>query len=171
MKMIRIFLLLVGFCSLLHGSPIRTEWFELDDLNQENYWFIAFEEAAFIRKDIGDWLPIDLYKTRAGQPFRWKIENAVRTKNECSIVIAFARQDGKILNQEFEWTDEGPDGNLAANVMVDSNGVYMTFEQHDQTTRRLWIRRTVSIEELRQKILISIAQLLWKWENLKHVDL
>lgn len=171
MSIPRLFLLLVGFGSVLHGSELRSAWHQLEANNRQNLWFITFEEAAFIRNQIGDWLPIGLYKTGKDQAFRWKIESAVRAKNQCKIVIIFTRQDGKLLSQAYEWRDSGPDGDLTYDISSVDSGIFIVFKQDDQSTRRLWIRRSLSVEELSERIRISRARLSWKWENLRQVDL
>ncbi len=171
MSTFRVILLLIGIDSALKGSELESNWHQLESNGRQNLWFVAFEEAAFIRETIGDWLPIGLYKTGEKQAFRWKIESAVRMKNECKIAFVFVNQNGKFIRQFFEWTDAGVDGDLHGSLTTEGADTHVTFKQHDQSTRRFLIRRSLSVEELREKIRISKAQLSWKWENLRQVDL
>lgn len=139
---------------------------------ETSVWFIAFEEAEFIRKEIGDWIPIAILQTNDDIPIHWGIEYVNRKESECEAAISFGKEGKEMITQKFSWYDSGDDGNVNYGPFESkAKEVFIPIKQHDGTIRRIWIKCARDIHEIRNSVKISKAMLRWKWEDISPISL
>jgi hypothetical protein len=169
--MIRCLMFLTIALMPLARAADQAEWRELAGQDKPSYWLLAFEEAEFIRKSIGDWLPVAIFKTEAKEPLKWRLDHILRKSNQCELSISLVSGRNREVCQKYSWFDRGPDAELTGDVQTAEKEVYISIRQNDGSVRRFWIRREDGIGGFRNTVRVSKAMLVWKWENALPVDL
>lgn len=145
-------------------------WYRLPVSGDAELWFLGFEENEFIRNQIGDWLPMRLFKSD-GSELLWRFEELKRIDNRASFILRVRSKGGR----EYEvgtspFMDKGPDGQPEAVVSQEGSDLFISLTMGDGSVRRILFRRGRDVDDLRARTKISRASALWDW-NIEPISL
>lgn len=140
-------------------------WHRLPTSQKPEHWLLAFEENAFIREKIGHWLMLRVYKSD-GQPLEWRFKQLERKDDTTVFMLVIRTGDGSETEVGTSgFRDRGPDGQPPVVVSQEGDDVFAELTQGDGTKRRILFRRGTSIQDLRERVSVSKASVLWNWDT------
>lgn len=169
---LKLIILLSVLCTSVSGFAYEIEvWHKLNTKPDEKLWFVAREEAAFIRDKIGNWLPIDLLRIRDFSEVSWKIDRLERLNNKIHFKILLRNNKNQIGTFEDSYFSKGKDGVLPCIVSSLDKEVYIQIMEEDNTVRRIMFKRGKDIEFHKKENTISQAMPFWDWDKANIVEM
>jgi hypothetical protein len=154
-----------SFCTCVRAQDV---WNTLKPSETDQVIFIAFEESEALKKHIGQWLPKQIYQVN-GEPVRWCLVELFRKNDRATLKLAIAQANGEPQTLEWSWFNKGNDGAISYTITESEGLAYVSIPQgisgDADTSRRLMLMSSESIQMLNKSITISEASVMWSWEK------
>lgn len=167
---------LSGSCPLL-GFDDRADteeserlplWHPIHVEEESRFLFSAFEEAAFIREKLGQWLPRRFLPIEPNDELFWTLESTVIADEEMLVSVTIWNKTQGVSNS-FYWSFSLYSSKLSRHYdevrlvnLADNTGFLIEFPESEES-RQVCFLTVASVEEAKKKFSISRANIMWSW--------
>lgn len=143
----------VVFASLMLLAPSHAKreleigiWHRIDPEPEKFSLFLAYQEAAFLRIQIGEWLPLEIFDIAAGVGGFWRVDKSTRKANLITVRLDVETGFEYQVSYDIDFHNNGEDTDWRYVVSSEPSVYRVAIRCGDGTQRDIIISSEPSLE-------------------------